>query len=228
MRQPGSALAMAAQQRQPQRFAEGGPVTVHDYMANDPYKDRGLSDYALDAMKGLWYRSSAKHNVQSPGGYGFGAGKQNDASEHARRYKEMYEMIGQRIPNNNPEMQGSLYDRSKNYAGGYDWGYRMARNETPDDAYEMAKIYQGADYLAGSGLLEGKSFVPKGYSGPRNEDNMADAVGDYYENIAGVKQGIADFNAGIPFPETAELVDRSMKWGEKNKRKRIEIGKGRR
>ena len=127
-------------------------------------------------------------------------------------------------------MQGSLYDRSKNYAGGYDWGYRMARNETPEDAYEMARIYQGADYLAGSGLLEGKSFVPKGYSGPRNEDNMADAVGDYFENIAGVEQGVADFNAGRPYggsDDVNSLVDRAMEWAKQNRRKRIEIGKGR-
>jgi len=210
----------------PFKTPRNAAYAVHDYMAKDPYKDRDLGDYALDALKGKWYQSSLKHNVQSPGGYGFGAGKQNDATEHARLYKEMYETIGQRIPDNDPNMQGSLYDRSKNYAGGYDWGYRMARNETPEDAYEMARIYQGADYLAGSGMLEGKRFVPKGYRGPRNEDNMADAVGDYFENIAGVEQGIADFDAGRPY-DVNSLVDRAMEWARQNRRKRIEIGKGR-
>ncbi len=205
---------------------ENATYMVHDYMAKDPFKDKDLLDYAGDWLGYKHYTSVYKHNTQDRE-YGLRQGVENDASQHAKFYRDAYQEINRRIPDNDPNQQGSLYDRAKNYAGGYDWGYRMARNETPDDAYEMAKIYQSADYLKGSGLLENASFVPKAYTKPRNEDMMADAVGDYYENIAGVEQGISDYNAGIEYGDVDSLVDRAMKWARQNRRKRIEVGKGR-
>ena len=241
MREPGSTLAMAAQQRQPKMLADGGlatnDVTIHDYMAKDPYKDRTLTDYAGMRAEAAWLTGPFKHNTQT-GGYGLRAGVENDATQHAKIYKEGASRIAARIPDVDTNMQGSLYDRSKNFLGGYDFARRELRKKgNTGDAPKMAELYQASDYLSGSGQLSDipswvpNWMIPPAYRGPRNEDTMADAVGDYYENLAGIKQAEEDYKSGISYygmDDLDALVDKSMEWGSKNKRKRIEIGKGRR
>jgi hypothetical protein len=78
-----------------------------------------------------------------------------------------------------------------NYGGGYDFGVRQ---DVPADvARDMGKAYQYTDYF----------FSP--FTGPKS-----DAVGDYYENMAGVEAGIKE--RGRRATE-AEIQRRSAEYG---------------
>jgi hypothetical protein len=73
----------------------------------------------------------------------------------------------------NSRVNRSPLDAAINYGGGYDFGVRG--DVPPEVARDMAKSYQYTDYF----------FSP--FTGPK-----ADAVGDYYENMAGVEAGIKE------------------------------------
>ena len=86
----------------------------------------------------------------------------------AAALKEKYrEQVG------NSRVNRSPLDAAINYGGGYDFGVRG--DIPPAVARDMAKAYQYTDYF----------FSP--FTGPKS-----DAIGDYYENMAGVEAGIKE------------------------------------
>jgi hypothetical protein len=88
----------------------------------------------------------------------------------------------------------SPLDVALNYGGGYDFGVRQ---DVPADvARDMGKAYQYTDYF----------FSP--FTGPKS-----DAVGDYYENMAGVEAGIKE--RGRRATE-AEIQRRSAEYGKRS------------
>jgi hypothetical protein len=91
----------------------------------------------------------------------------------------------------NSRVNRSPRDAALNYGGGYDFGVRQ---DIPADvARDMGKAYQYTDYF----------FSP--FTGPKS-----DAVGDYYENMAGVEAGIKE--RGRRATE-AEIQRRSAEYG---------------
>jgi len=91
----------------------------------------------------------------------------------------------------NSRVNRSPLDVALNYGGGYDFGVRQ---DIPVDvARDMGKAYQYTDYF----------FSP--FTGPKS-----DAVGDYYENMAGVEAGIKE--RGRRATE-AEIQRRSAEYG---------------
>jgi hypothetical protein len=91
----------------------------------------------------------------------------------------------------NSRVNRSPLDVALNYGGGYDFGVRQ---DIPADvARDMGKAYQYTDYF----------FSP--FTGPKS-----DAVGDYYENMAGVEAGIKE--RGRRATE-AEIQRRSAEYG---------------
>ena len=91
----------------------------------------------------------------------------------------------------NSRVNRSPLDAALNYGGGYDFGVRQ---DIPADvARDMGKAYQYTDYF----------FSP--FTGPKS-----DAVGDYYENMAGVEAGIKE--RGRRATE-AEIQRRSAEYG---------------
>jgi hypothetical protein len=91
----------------------------------------------------------------------------------------------------NSRVNRSPLDVALNYGGGYDFGVRQ---DVPADvARDMGKAYQYTDYF----------FSP--FTGPKS-----DAVGDYYENMAGVEAGIKE--RGRRATE-AEIQRRSAEYG---------------
>ncbi len=93
-------------------------------------------------------------------------GKYPDALSSALKKKYLDDLGNSRV-NRSP------LDVAINYGGGYDFGVRQ---DIPADvARDMGKAYQYTDYF----------FSP--FTGPKS-----DAVGDYYENMAGVEAGIKE------------------------------------
>jgi hypothetical protein len=91
----------------------------------------------------------------------------------------------------NSRVDRSPLDVALNYGGGYDFGVRQ---DIPADvARDMGKAYQYTDYF----------FSP--FTGPKS-----DAIGDYYENMAGVEAGIKE--RGRRATE-AEIQRRSAEYG---------------
>jgi hypothetical protein len=96
----------------------------------------------------------------------------------------------------NSRVNRSPLDVALNYGGGYDFGVRQ---DIPADvARDMGKAYQYTDYF----------FSP--FTGPKS-----DAVGDYYENMAGVEAGIKE--RGRRATE-AEIQRRSAEYGRSGSR----------
>jgi hypothetical protein len=94
----------------------------------------------------------------------------------------------------NSRVNRSPLDVALNYGGGYDFGVRQ---DVPADvARDMGKAYQYTDYF----------FSP--FTGPKS-----DAVGDYYENMAGVEAGIKE--RGRRATE-AEIQRRSAEYGKRS------------
>jgi hypothetical protein len=94
----------------------------------------------------------------------------------------------------NSRVNRSPLDVALNYGGGYDFGVRQ---DIPADvARDMGKAYQYTDYF----------FSP--FTGPKS-----DAVGDYYENMAGVEAGIKE--RGRRATE-AEIQRRSAEYGKRS------------
>jgi hypothetical protein len=94
----------------------------------------------------------------------------------------------------NSRVNRSPLDAALNYGGGYDFGVRQ---DVPADvARDMGKAYQYTDYF----------FSP--FTGPKS-----DAVGDYYENMAGVEAGIKE--RGRRATE-AEIQRRSAEYGRRS------------
>lgn len=87
-----------------------------------------------------------------------------------RKLEEAYPDLGTRRINFGP------LDTAINYAGAYDWAVRP--HVEPQDARNMAKAYQLADYM-----------------NPSRKDKAAE-VADYIDNMAGVEAGILDRAAG--------------------------------
>lgn len=93
----------------------------------------------------------------------------------------------------NSRVNRSPLDAAINYGGGYDFG---VRNDIPANvARDMAKAYQYTDYF----------FSP--FTGPKS-----DAVGDYYENMAGVEAGIKERNRRA---SEADIIRRSADYGRR-------------
>jgi hypothetical protein len=93
----------------------------------------------------------------------------------------------------NSRVNRSPLDAAINYGGGYDFG---VRGDIPIDvARDMAKAYQYTDYF----------FSP--FTGPK-----ADAVGDYYENMAGVEAGIKERARRA---SEADIARRSAEYGRR-------------
>jgi hypothetical protein len=68
-------------------------------------------------------------------------------------------------------------DVAINYGGGYD--FAANKNVPPQDVRDMAKAYQLFDYMTSM-----------------KDTSKADAIGDYYENMAGVEAGLAGRGRG--------------------------------
>lgn len=89
--------------------------------------------------------------------------------------------LSQSLVSKNPEVGFQRYDRTPldvaiNYGGGYQ--YATSPNVSYDQAENRAKAYQLSGYLM-DGMLG-------------NKDRQLDAVKDYEENMAGVRQAIED------------------------------------
>jgi hypothetical protein len=119
------------------------------------------------------------------------------ASEHMTEYSKRQVPALLQMLRGTGKHDGSIYDRSKNYAGGYDWGVRQAQD--PDLARNMAKSYQLWHYLTGQG-------------------SPADAEGDYLENLAGVEAAVRDANAGPPLGGKV-LLNHAIDWAKSNPRR---------
>ena len=89
--------------------------------------------------------------------------------------------LSQSLVSKNPEVGFKRYDRTPldvaiNYGGGYQ--YATSPTVSYDQAANRAKAYQLSGYLV-DGMLG-------------NKDRQVDAVRDYEENLAGIKQAIED------------------------------------
>lgn len=213
MRNPNSMLAQAAQRQQPMMMNEGGFV--------DPYSNAGVMDWmgmGADAV-----RTAVKYGIPLDAnttlGYQglMGGDPDTPAQKHMAAYEQLYGNIGKRVAPTD-RGSGSLYDRAKNFAGGFDWGHRMGQ-EGSDDAERMARAYQGKQFLQ----AKLSNTTPE----PERSALMQDAIGDYNENMAGVRAGIASRMADEDMPTIEDLSERAIRWAKNNKRK-ITVGKGRR
>lgn len=213
MRNPNSMLAQAAQRQQPMMMNEGGFV--------DPYSNAGVMDWM--GMGADAARTAVKYGIPLDAnttlGYQGLMGGEPDtpAQKHMAAYEQLYGNIGKRtVPTDRGS--GSLYDRAKNFAGGFDWGHRLGQ-EGSDDAERMARAYQGKQFL--------QAKLSNTTPDPERSALMQDAIGDYNENMAGVRAGIASRMADEDMPTIEDLSERAIRWAKNNKRK-ITIGKGRR
>ena len=117
------------------------------------------------------------------------------ATEHGKYPEELLLTLKAKYRDQvgNSRIDRSPLDAALNYGGGYDFGVRQ---DIPADvARDMGKAYQYTDYF----------FSP--FTGPKS-----DAVGDYYENMAGVEAGIKERSHRA---SDAEIQRRSAEYGQK-------------
>ena len=120
------------------------------------------------------------------------------AVEHGKYPEELFSALKAKYRDQvgNSRVNRSPLDAALNYGGGYDFGVRQ---DVPADiARDMGKTYQYVDYF----------FSP--FTGPKS-----DAVGDYYENMAGVEAGIKERGRRA---SDAEIQRRSAEYGRRTSR----------
>ena len=110
--------------------------------------------------------------------------------EHARIYNRM----GDELRRQYGGQSGSITDRAKNYAGGWDYALR-----DPEDAARRAELWQLADYL----------------KNPLSETGRLDAAGDLEENLAGIRDALQFVGPPDPYNQ---LKARAVDWAKRNPR----------
>ena len=148
------------------------------------YKDPFAELSVLDKAKLL--AKAAKYRIQY----------NEQAAEHGKYPEVLSSALKRKYLDDlgNSRVNRSPLDAAINYGGGYDFGVRQ---DIPADvARDMGKAYQYTDYF----------FSP--FTGPKS-----DAVGDYYENMAGVEAGIKE--RGRRATE-AEIQRRSADYGKRS------------
>jgi hypothetical protein len=110
--------------------------------------------------------------------------------------------LSQSLISKNPEVGFQRYDRTPldaaiNYGGAYQ--YAASPNVSYQDADTRAKAYQLTDYLYGAMMS--------------NPQRQIDAVRDYEENLAGIKQAIADKKVNSVMNED-KIRQMSAKYGK--------------
>lgn len=115
--------------------------------------------------------------------------------QHADAYNHQATSLAHQLHDTS---DGSTYDRAKNYMGGYDFGARYPHDL--DAAESLARYYQFADYLPGYVLGD--------------EGRMSDAVGDYMENVQGLRAG----GGATPPQYDGQLNDASVQWAKHHPR----------
>lgn len=117
-----------------------------------------------------------------------------------------------KIMTDNPEKYGNIddawsskggyADASKNYIGGFEYGY--FGSDYADEYINLAMIYQARDFKTG---VENNSEVKK-------EDSLPDAL----DNIAGIRLGQEWAKKGLPFPTIEQLAELSLEYADVVKR----------
>jgi len=107
-------------------------------------------------------------------------------------HQTYYNDLPQMVEKLRPEIAGKRVDRNLqdmmyNFMGGYDMA---ARGMSPEAAMSGARAYQGKQYLF--------------------SDRKSDAIGDYEENIAGIKA----YNAGKGRLSDEALIDLALKYAQ--------------
>lgn len=136
----------------------------------------GLLDQNMFAQMSAWDKAKALAS-----GYGLGIYNKFKNPEQVAIHGEYPDRLSAQLQYSNPELGFSRENRTPldaaiNYGGGYQWAANP--NVNYQDADKMSKAYQLMDYLK-SGLIG-------------DTQGKQDAYRDYVENMAGVKQAIAD------------------------------------
>lgn len=125
------------------------------------------------------------------------------ATAHTRAHNKMSDELMAKYPTT---QAGTPFDIAKNYAGGYDYGYR-----SPEDiqrAVDMARLYQIGDVLS-MPIRKWPWEYAKEYH---------DAKNDFYENAAGVRAGATAQRMGLDYdPELIKAL--GEQFAEKHQRK---------
>lgn len=160
-------LEAAGQQRLP-GFAEGGLVRLRE-MLSDPST----------------YTDAVKHAYQ-----------RNPFSDTEREHSRLYNRLGDELRREYGGKSGSITDRAKNYAGGWDYATR-----DPENAARRAELWQFKDYIMN----------------PLSALSREDAGHDLDENLSGVRDALRFVGPPEPYKE---LKSRALRWAEQNPRGR--------
>jgi len=110
------------------------------------------------------------------------------------------------VPRKKPVKSGHPIDIAKNWAGGYDWGYRLGLSN-PEEARRMGALYQYKDY----------TLNPIDNATGNNKIGRWDTENDYLENLQGVEAGIRARQNGWPM-DHEELLKAAKRFADSYKR----------
>jgi hypothetical protein len=179
------AQAQIQQQMNSARYARGGQVTARGFAEGGAVKDPFADMSMLDKVS-LLARGAKKRYIDH-----YDAASKHGAypDQLAAALKDKYLVeLGNSRRNRTP------LDVAINYGGGYDFAANKA--VPAQDVRDMAKAYQLFDYMTSI-----------------RDSAKADAIGDYYENMAGVEAGLAGRSRGR-MPES-EIQRLSAEYGKK-------------
>lgn len=167
-----------------------------------------------DEFMGALLRLNTWKNLPSYIGEGFS----DKFNQHRTAHKAMSDDLLKRYTSS---QAGTPFDVAKNYAGGYDYGYR-----SPEDvqrAVDMARLYQMKDLVTSPLMGIGELLGPNtNYKRALDYFNLpkqyVDAKNDFYENVRGVREGAAARQLGVDYdPGLIEAL--AQQFAEKYQRK---------